>query len=670
MPWELTAAGASLVVVGLLFAVHLQGALSRNAFVWTACAVLVAALAFHGAFRTRLDARVSDPGLTGPQMIAGTVVILCAMYASEGARGVVIVFVLMAFMFGSLRLSPRTLMLHAFFILGAYGLVIVCVWAFGASSRGLGVEVLQWFALAISLPWFARMAAYVRQLRCNDKERNADLEAALAAARDIQADLTRARDASAAAKATLDDAIETLTEAFALFDADDRLACCNSRYAQMFTGHADVREVIGKTFADVVLASVANGEVIEPEFRGDVAAWVEERVRRHRNPGTKPYELQLGDGRWLQVMERRTSAGGLVGVRRDITEWKQLEQRQAIAYTVTRLLAESETVNEAVTRIMHTLGDSLHWDCAARWYWDAKDHELRCAETWGVGSVEISSFLEECTRTPIAPDSLDVARRAWTALKPLWLEDLAKTPPSPRASLAVAAGLRSALFFPIVRDDGPYGVMEFYSRALRTPDASLLAIAETIGMQIGQFITRKDVEDKIRQLALYDPLTGLPNRNLFNTLFDTAIARAQRRKSRIGLMLVDLDGFKSINDTHGHDAGDHLLKLFAVRLAACIRNTDVVGLNRTDACAARLGGDEFVVMLEDVESRSDLAGIAERIIAAGNEPFDLAGPKERVSASIGMALYPDDASDIPSLLKRADAAMYRAKQAGKNQHAG
>jgi diguanylate cyclase (GGDEF)-like protein len=186
-------------------------------------------------------------------------------------------------------------------------------------------------------------------------------------------------------------------------------------------------------------------------------------------------------------------------------------------------------------------------------------------------------------------------------------------------------------------------------------------------MQIGQFITRKDVEEKIRQLALYDPLTGLPNRNLFNTLFGTGIARAQRRKSKVGLLLVDLDGFKAINDTHGHDAGDHLLKLFAMRLAGCIRDTDVVGLNDKDPCAARLGGDEFVVMLEDVGTESDLAQIAQRIIAVSHEPFDLAGPKECVSASIGMAVYPDDGSDIPTLLKCADAAMYRAKQAGKNQ---
>ena len=662
------AAGTSLLAIGILFVIHMQGALSEGAFVQITGAVVVAILAFYLAFRTRLNLKFADPSLTLAQMTTATVVILYAMYLSNGARGVFLIFVLMAFLFGVLKLTARALMRQALFILVGYGSVIGLLWMRKPQTLDLSLEILQWLALAITLPWFARMGGYISSLQERLKRSNSEQRAALESGRANERSLLLARDETATAQTMLLDAIESLTEAFAVFDARDRLILCNRQYARTFTDFDTTAPLVGMSFEDLVRTSVSKGEVIEPEFKNDVEAWVAERVRHHRHPGPEPREVQLGDGRWIQVTERRTHSGGLVGVRRDITRRKRLEQRQAMEHAVTRLLAESGSIGEAAPQIIQTVCEGLRWDCGARWYWDEKTHHLRCAETWGIASSEIAAFLEGSSDLILAPESAGLVRRVWTSLKPLWIADVSCQPGFNRAPLASVAGLRSAFAFPIVRGEGPAGVMEFYTRDARPPDAALLAVAESIGLQIGQFLTHKEAEKQLRHLAHFDLLTALPNRNLFNHSLLRALAKARRRQSGLALLFIDLDGFKQINDTFGHDAGDYLLQTFAQRLRECLRATDAIGREIGSDGAARVGGDEFMVLIEDVSDLQDLVTIARRILDGAAEPFDLAGPKGRVTASIGISVYPSDGDDVTVLTKNADTAMYSAKQSGKNRY--
>ncbi|MEP6657754.1 MAG: diguanylate cyclase [Betaproteobacteria bacterium] len=662
------AAGSSLLTIGILFVIQMQGALSEAAFIQVACAVLVAVLAFYLAFRTGLNLRFADPGLTLPQMSTAIMVMLYAMYLSNGARGVFLIFVLMAFVCGVLSVSARALMRQALFILVGYGLVIGLLWVRKPQTLDLSLEVLQWLALAITLPWFARMGGYTSSLQERLKRSNLEQRVALETVRANERNLLLARDETAAAQNMLIDAIESLTDSFAVFDAGDRLILCNCQYARTFTNFDTAAAVVGMSYEDLVRTSVSKGEVIEPEFKNDVEAWVAERVRHHRNPGTEPREIQLGDGRWMQVIERRTQSGGVVGVRRDITRRKRLEQRQAMEHAVTHILAEAGVIGDAAPRIIQTVCQSLQWDCGARWYWDEKTHHLRCAETWGMASGEITAFLAGSSDLILAPESAGLVRRAWTSLKPLWIADVSCEPGFNRAALASMAGLRSAFAFPIVRGEGPAGVMEFYTRDARPPDAALLAVAESIGLQIGQFLTHKEAEKQLRHLAHFDLLTALPNRNLFNHSVVRALAKARRRQTVVALLFIDLDGFKQINDTFGHDAGDYLLQTFAQRLRECVRATDAIGREIGNDGAARVGGDEFMVLIEDVPDLHDLVNIARRILDAAAEPFDLAGPKGRVTASIGISVYPSDGADVMVLTKNADTAMYSAKQSGKNKY--
>ncbi len=170
---------------------------------------------------------------------------------------------------------------------------------------------------------------------------------------------------------------------------------------------------------------------------------------------------------------------------------------------------------------------------------------------------------------------------------------------------------------------------------------------------------RKRTEEKIEHLAHYDYLTDLPNRALFVDSLVHCIAMAKRNSFKTAVLFLDLDGFKKVNDTLGHDAGDLLLRAVSKRLKATIRASDTV---------ARVGGDEFIFVLNEISSDENAALMANKIIAALSEPFELKGLPCHIGGSIGISIYPDAATDTETLIKQADNAMYLAKQSGKNTY--
>ena len=170
---------------------------------------------------------------------------------------------------------------------------------------------------------------------------------------------------------------------------------------------------------------------------------------------------------------------------------------------------------------------------------------------------------------------------------------------------------------------------------------------------------RKLTEKKIAHLAHYDYLTDLPNRARFLDNLDHSIALAKRNKYKVAVLFLDLDGFKLVNDTLGHDGGDLLLKVVAKRLKETIRGSDTV---------ARVGGDEFIFVLDNVGSNENAALVAKKIIDVLSEPFVIDGRQCRVGGSIGISIYPVDSEDNDVLIKQADDAMYLAKQSGKNTY--
>jgi diguanylate cyclase (GGDEF)-like protein/PAS domain S-box-containing protein len=179
---------------------------------------------------------------------------------------------------------------------------------------------------------------------------------------------------------------------------------------------------------------------------------------------------------------------------------------------------------------------------------------------------------------------------------------------------------------------------------------------------IGRNITeRVQAEKQLAYMATHDALTGLPNRWLFNDRLTLELARAQRNRQKLAVMLLDLDRFKDVNDTLGHTVGDKLLEVVGKRLASIVRKNDTV---------ARMGGDEFMLILlfPGIRGEEDAAKIAQRILEAFRRPFVFDDHEIRITASLGIAIYPDDGEDADTLMKNADIAMYRAKALGRDNY--
>jgi diguanylate cyclase (GGDEF)-like protein/PAS domain S-box-containing protein len=211
---------------------------------------------------------------------------------------------------------------------------------------------------------------------------------------------------------------------------------------------------------------------------------------------------------------------------------------------------------------------------------------------------------------------------------------------------------RGYLDYQGMRKDGS----TFYAMGLSVP---MKVNGTTVGVRgfILDITERKKAEEKIKHLATHDALTNLPSLKLAKDRLGMALSQARRDKTTVAVMFIDLDGFKSVNDNLGHDAGDYVLKQVAQRLLSCVRETDTV---------ARVGGDEFLLIATGIHAPENASQIAEKVIHLVSQPIIYKREQAVVGTSIGIALYPDNGEDMDQLIRQADEAMYRIKKAGKN----
>jgi diguanylate cyclase (GGDEF)-like protein len=210
----------------------------------------------------------------------------------------------------------------------------------------------------------------------------------------------------------------------------------------------------------------------------------------------------------------------------------------------------------------------------------------------------------------------------------------------------VAFGLSLALIVAILLAFGLV-VLNFRKKIARERRVQLESVQNLV----------KDTESRLMQKAAHDELTGLPNRAALNQALGHAVTKARRYNRKLAVLFIDLDHFKPINDGLGHEAGDFVLKTISDRFRSCLRSTDMV---------ARLGGDEFVVLVEDIVDQRFLGGVTQKLLSAAQGAFNVEGQEVHVSASIGIAFFPQDGREAQTLLKNADAAMYKAKEGGRN----
>lgn len=336
-----------------------------------------------------------------------------------------------------------------------------------------------------------------------------------------------------------------------------------------------------------------------------------------------------------------------IGVARDITKRKHAEQLQDALYAISEATNITQDLPALFKRIHQIIGGLMPANNFFVALYDAPSETLN-----------FPYFVDERHPAPLS-SKLDSSTRSAEVIRsgePLLFSAGETTSSSKFTKTDVGHGSLSWLGVPLKSEQEVIGVLVVQSYAgnshYEEADRDLLLFVST---QVAAAITHKTMQTRLEYMAQYDPLTSLPNRELFVDRLRVALARANRDQTLLILLFIDLDEFKSVNDTLGHAAGDILLQQVAERLKQGVRASDTV---------ARFGGDEFVVLLEGTIKRDYVSHCAEKIRKIFNAPFEIEQQPIQISPSIGVAVYPTHGESVDELMKSADQAMYSAKKQG------
>ncbi len=352
----------------------------------------------------------------------------------------------------------------------------------------------------------------------------------------------------------------------------------------------------------------------------------------------------MWSARWSEAEQLR------IAVARDVTQRKHAEAMQTALFAISEAAHAAQDLLALLQRIHKIIAGLLSADHFFVALYDATSDEL-----------SFPYYVDEYDSLPAGNkiDSALLSKELIRSGKVLILSP--ETQEFPSGTMRTDSGRDSLnlLGVPLTTHMGVIGtlVVKSYCAEDRytTRDIELLQFVST---QIAAVIERKQMEIGLQHNALHDPLTDLPNRSLFHDRLQTALSLAKRNQTRLSLLYIDLDRFKQVNDTLGHQVGDLLLQEVAVRLRQCLRESDTVG---------RVGGDEFLVLLNNTSLPEHALLVVENIRKALNRIFSLDGHQINISSSIGVAFYPEHSSEFEHLIRCADVAMYAAKAGGGNR---
>jgi diguanylate cyclase (GGDEF)-like protein/PAS domain S-box-containing protein len=440
-------------------------------------------------------------------------------------------------------------------------------------------------------------------------------------------------------------ATEAALDAFITFNEDKVIVFVNAAAKKIFGYDPD--DMIGRDL-DILLPSRMRQDSktgLYAWFKGDKKAPSRQGVEivcLHKDGHEIPLEFSFGE---FEQNGKRF----FTGIARDITERKRAEALYEGQQHVFEMIALDKPLDDTLASLIACI--------------EVQCDGLRgCVLLLGGGGVSraIAPSLDQAWLDMLAGADIDTAGPCAALIRraPVIVPDILADPQwSTSREEAVRHGLRACWSVPIFAGSGKMlGSFSMYCRDARKPGEGEFKLIELAVRIASLAIERKQYEAYIRHIAHHDPLTGLPNRLLLEDRMRQAIAQANRRRGRIGLLFIDLDHFKNVNDSLGHHIGDALLQAVARRMEQCMREGDSV---------TRLGGDEFVICVSDVGQTRDAAAVAQKIQEELAHPFIVEGNSLQIGSSIGIALYPLDGNDVEELMKAADAAMYEAKSKGR-----
>ncbi|MEA5098872.1 MAG: EAL domain-containing protein [Burkholderiaceae bacterium] len=374
---------------------------------------------------------------------------------------------------------------------------------------------------------------------------------------------------------------------------------------------------------------------------------------------------ELDGMRWLRMLSLpRIMPGIQNGIMINITASRHAAMRERLGFESTQYLVGTQTLDEAMTRVIQSVCENLGWEWGAFWAAETDQADntfLACKHYWHDPAYALSSLTRESCALRIAPGN-GLVGHVWHTGQPRWIET--SNDPALLRSSFKDSGLLSGYAFPVsyLMADGKRhspGVLEFFSSLSRQREAQLPNLSAAIGALVAQTVQRLEQTETIRRMTQIDDMTDLANRSHFHHLLSCACTEAAAKGASFGLLYIDLDRFKPINDAFGHDAGNLVLCEFAQRLRR---------LAPPGSHAGRLGGDEFAILSQPITSLEQLNTLANAVLAAACQPFHVGDCDLAISASIGISVFPENGVTTPELLRNADAAMYRSKNNGRNLH--
>jgi diguanylate cyclase (GGDEF)-like protein/PAS domain S-box-containing protein len=425
--------------------------------------------------------------------------------------------------------------------------------------------------------------------------------------------------------ANLDMALANMSHGLAMFDAEERLVVANDRYAEVY-GLEPQHLTPGTTLRALIEYRISKG-LYDGVGSDEVLANMRERVARKR---PSHFFARPGDGRVLSVSVQPREDGGWVVTLQDITERERLNAR--LEQQNMQLKAQEETLRNKNDQLDAALNNMLQ----GLSMYDSEQRLVMCNKRY----VEIYGLSPEQVKPGTSLREI-VERRMANGEYPGRNADELVTERIERI-----AGQRAAQYINQL-SDGRYVAVSTQPM----PDGGTVTTHHDITEQ-------RQSEAKIAHMALHDTLTDLPNRALLNERLDGALLRVKRGEI-VATLLLDLDNFKTVNDTLGHPAGDKLLVAVASRLRAVVRETDTI---------ARMGGDEFAIVQTSIMQPADATALAHRLIETVSAPYSIDGHQMVIGTSIGIALGPSDGTSPDQLIRNADLALYRAKGDGRGTY--
>jgi diguanylate cyclase (GGDEF)-like protein/PAS domain S-box-containing protein len=464
-------------------------------------------------------------------------------------------------------------------------------------------------------------------------------------------DVTEAKQIVANERISLQALIDRVPDNLWVKDVKSRFVIANKATA-LRMGYEGIQELVGKTDLELCPPETAK------QYFAD-----EQMVIRSGQPMIDKEEYvvgALGEKTWIlttkvPLRNAKDEIFGLVGISRDITERRQADLLRDGQAQILEEIATGVSLETVLEHLVHLIESQLARIVGSILLLDGDGVHLRRVAAPSVAPA----FAKAMDGIPVGDKgggySAAIDRR-----KPVVVADIMNDALwEEHRELAAAQGYRSCWSIPIMSHEGQaLGVCSFYSPSVREPTEAETRLINVATHFAGIAIERKLAQERIQFMASHDALTGLPNRVLLRDRIAQSVLYAQRYGHWTTVVFVDLDNFKSINDTLGHSAGDELLKAVAKRMVGSVRAIDTV---------VRLGGDEFVILLFDQpKSAETISATVQKIRSAIAESLQIDGHALRVSSSVGVANYPNDGKDADTLLANADAAMYRAKELGRD----